>query len=411
MSKLNKNNESFYILLIIFGCLQQLISSELLTLIGIVYFIFLVIQSKIRIKLGWSKPIIILLLIFLIGSFVGLKNFYSRNYLRDIYYCINPIIILFIGMNLSNNKTENNKLLNSVVAISVLSSLFSSILATVSILEGNNFFNLRKFFEYVMWGNVISIGILITKISEKNGKKDKAQIISLVFLIIVSILGMSRTVWAEIAILLLILFLSSKKKAKFFLKYFKIFFILSVVSFFVIVNIPSKTKTILINKILNSFNEVNYNNHWTSTKIQKNWRGYEISQAKVQFNKGTLLQKIIGYGFGKGIYVGRYSMLVHQTGEYIYIIHNGFYNILIKEGIVGLLIYILFYLEIIIYSFKSYMITKNKKDLLIVGITLCLIVYTYLVKGIFADFQQINALLVIGGWLRLKRKNNDEIAI
>ena len=120
MSKLNKNNESFYILLIIFGCLQQLISSELLTLIGIVYFIFLVIQSKIRIKLGWSKPIIILLLIFLIGSFVGLKNFYSRNYLRDIYYCINPIIILFIGMNLSNNKTENNKLLNSVVAISVL---------------------------------------------------------------------------------------------------------------------------------------------------------------------------------------------------------------------------------------------------------------------------------------------------
>ena len=104
-------------------------------------------------------------------------------------------------------------------------------------------------------------------------------------------------------------------------------------------------------------------------------------------------------------------MLVHQTGEYIYIIHNGFYNILIKEGIVGLLIYILFYLEIIIYSFKSYMITKNKKDLLIVGITLCLIVYTYLVKGIFADFQQINALLVIGGWLRLKRKNNDEIAI
>lgn len=411
MSKLNKNNESFYILLIIFGCLQQLISSELLTLIGIVYFIFLVIQSKIRIKLGWSKPIIILLLIFLIGSFVGLKNFYSRNYLRDIYYCINPIIILFIGMNLSNNKTENNKLLNSVVAISVLSSLFSSILATVSILEGNNFFNLRKFFEYVMWGNVISIGILITKISEKNGKKDKAQIISLVFLIIVSILGMSRTVWVEIAILLLILFLSSKKKAKFFLKYFKIFFILSVVSFFVIVNIPSKTKTILINKILNSFNEVNYNNHWTSTKIQKNWRGYEISQAKVQFNKGTLLQKIIGYGFGKGIYVGRYSMLVHQTGEYIYIIHNGFYNILIKEGIVGLLIYILFYLEIIIYSFKSYMITKNKKDLLIVGITLCLIVYTYLVKGIFADFQQINALLVIGGWLRLKRKNNDEIAI
>lgn len=409
MERMLKINQYVYIPLIILGCLQPFVTTEMMSLLGIAYFIYLLIHSKGKIKVGNSKLLVIIAIIFLIGVLMGIRNIGTRNYIRDIYYFANPVIFILIGLNLSNTKQDFNKLLKTIVYISLFLSLYGVFSVCISSIRGNFLFNFRTYFEYAIWGNVISIGILLAQDGVSNEGIYKKKNILLMFFIFTVILGMSRTVWIESVIVIVMLLFSDKQKFKVLLKtifisIFVLFMLILIIRF-----IPQENVNKIKNKISNSFTEVSSKNTWDANEVQQNWRGYEIYNAKNQFGNYNVINQIFGSGFGTGIYVGNYTSLVHQSGEYIYVIHNGFYNILIKDGIVGVILYNLFFIELCIISCKIYKNTKSKEDLLIFSISICLYIYTYLVKGIFADFLQINALILIGGWMRYRRKDNYEI--
>lgn len=358
----------------------------------------LIVFNKGKIKLGIVFPFYCLILIFLFGSISGLENVSTRNFIRDIFYFINPIIVILVGFNCINEEDRYNKLLNSVVAISTITSLCIFATIIITLVNRVELESLRVYFDRTMWGNVFSIGILLFRDSKNITKK-----ITLFILIIPVIFGLSRTLWIEFIVMIVIVILSKRLVLTYFLKSIKYIFVVSVAIFFFI-RIFDFNYSSILKKINNSFDEINYSNDlWNSTDIQNNWRGYEIKQAREQFIDNSITDKIFGEGFGSGIFVGNYASLVHQNGNYIYVIHNGYYNILIKSGILGLILYLLFYISLSIISIKIYKKTKDRTDLIIVGISICLFIYTYLVKGIFSDYQQLNALLIIGGWLRYRR--------
>lgn len=408
-----KLKDHIYISLIIIGCLQLFVSSELFIIIEALYLLILFCKSKGKINLGNNVALMLLLLIFLIGLLGGVDNIGTRHYVRDIFYFFNPVIALLIGMHLSDDKACNNKILNSIILISLFTNIYSLGLALVSISKGIQISGFRASLDRAMWGNVVTIGILLIRLNKNKEKFLNKKSILLFLMILVVILGTSRTLWIETIIMLLVLLISDKSKMKKILKSIKYILFLVLVTV-VLVSFFDINYNSILKKFGNSFNEISYENEeWNSNSIQSNWRGFEIKQAIEQFRKNSFLQKMLGNGFGEGIYVGKYANLVHQSGNYIYVIHNGYYDILVKEGIIGLILYLLFYVYLCIQSLKIYKITKDKNDILILGITLCLILYTYLVKGIFNDYQQFNALIVIGGWLRYRRKSelNKEIEL
>ena len=81
-------------------------------------------------------------------------------------------------------------------------------------------------------------------------------------------------------------------------------------------------------KIENTLVELSIKTDWSRYEnIVQNWRGYEVFVALNQFNNFSLLQKIMGNGFGTLIPV-KYTNLVGVPLENggIILLHNGYYT-------------------------------------------------------------------------------------
>jgi len=78
------------------------------------------------------------------------------------------------------------------------------------------------------------------------------------------------------------------------------------------------------------------------TEIQQNWRGYESYQGWIKFNDGSKLQKVMGYGFGARVDLGLIMKLAGEDYETVPILHNEYVMLLVKCGIAGLILYVIF---------------------------------------------------------------------
>ena len=88
-------------------------------------------------------------------------------------------------------------------------------------------------------------------------------------------------------------------------------------------------------KINRSFTEVaSSSENWNDSTVVSNWRGYEVHCAKQEFSKYTSMEKLFGKGFGATVDAHGYARLVTSENSLPYL-HNGYYTTLIKMGIVG----------------------------------------------------------------------------
>lgn len=84
----------------------------------------------------------------------------------------------------------------------------------------------------------------------------------------------------------------------------------------------------------------------TKEDMQANWRGYEAYQGMQKYNKGNALQKTFGFGFGARIDLGLIMKLSGEDYESVPVIHNEYVMLLVKSGIIGLILYLIFLYQI-----------------------------------------------------------------
>ena len=121
----------------------------------------------------------------------------------------------------------------------------------------------------------------------------------------------------------------------------------------VIWNIFPEISHTFMTKIQNSLVEISSNeSKWDDYAVVTNWRGYEVHCAKQEFAGYDLLQKAIGKGFGARVDAHGYARLV-TSESYLPYLHNGYYTTLIKMGIIGVFLNILYWVSL-------YMDTKNR---------------------------------------------------
>lgn len=103
-----------------------------------------------------------------------------------------------------------------------------------------------------------------------------------------------------------------------------------------------------LGKVSNSINELSFVTDYDMTSITTNWRGFEAFKAFDAWSKASLGEKIFGLGVGTSIDIGfYYDLLEDQSFRYLPILHNGYFMILVKYGLLG----IIFFIAFITYSF------------------------------------------------------------
>ena len=119
---INKIKNNCYVLILLLGLLQPFVSSEVLSIVTYCVLSWVLVANHGKIKIGSHIAIKILFLMFAIGMIVGIANFQTRAFLRDVYYFLNPIAVLLIGINLVKDDYSFSKMLNTIVTISVIVS-------------------------------------------------------------------------------------------------------------------------------------------------------------------------------------------------------------------------------------------------------------------------------------------------
>lgn len=211
-------------------------------------------------------------------------------------------------------------------------------------------------------------------------------------------LSFSRTVIGSLMILILTSFgfLDNWKRAVLSV-FASLFFIVSLIG---ILPKYDASDISFVGKLGNSFEEISFVDSFDQATILKNWRGFESFNAQYAFDHADLSQKIFGGGFGSTVDLGMYIYLSEEmVYRYMPILHNGYYHILTKFGVLGLFFYVAFLLMIAFPFYLSYLY-KDRKSIFsyraIAGIGFVFFYTSLVITGVF-NKNVIDPFLVLLG--------------
>lgn len=138
-------------------------------------------------------------------------------------------------------------------------------------------------------------------------------------------------------------------------------------------------------------------------------RGYESYRGYLAYiNDGTLKNHLFGYGFGKSASLGITIKLGEKEFKEIAIFHNGYINILLKTGLVGLIVFLSYFS---IFFFRKYSFYKNKTIKIkfiihnIMGsLILSIILTTFIIAGWLNNGSNTSFILLLGVLLNLSHR-------
>ncbi len=384
----------------------------ILLVVTSLYLLYLILSTN-KIVIKDIEVIVVLFIILILGIFITLIhiNDYSlRNVIRDIFYILNPIVFIWTGIMFKYKYEDRFDIFRIIVYIAVISSILNllQIVKEPRILQVSSIYIFRNYIEVInAYAVLIAIVLLFTNKHIKNECNFGTFKLNLfrILCIISFIIDFSRTNYICLFIILCPFILPIIQKNIFKVRKIIYLFILILLANFIMPDLMG----ILFDKMIRSITELKASINWGDpSEIVNNWRGYEIYKAKELYFEGNWFEKIFGYGLGKLIPVGVFSELVGVDASEggITILHNGYYMMLIKCGLTGVLLYASVYL---VGIRKMIIRIKNNLDLyrskLLLGIFVGFLVSTYVTTGIINNRTDFVACFLIGYLLYLPSKD------
>lgn len=397
------------IVLLFILIIQAFVSPEIFTII-ILGLDFIYILKFRRIFTTSIIPGIFTFIIFIIhGTLIGIGNissYKSIDIIRDIYYVVNSLSILYLGMCLSKNKNNIQYKYNSLyIAAAILGilTLYDFFMISGNISDAININFLRREYNasYVYSCTLCAYLFLFNK---KNKYSLNRAISLLCFLIslLSIVISLSRTN-IFIFFVLVITTLIYYYPKKFFKRIFMLFLIFIPFLIMFTFIFPDNLISDFLLKFTSSLTEINTNNDWKSPSvIQENWRGYENFCAIQEIKNGSILNFFFGFGYGKRVYVDYYasSILGHFDNglptNTIAVLHNGYFTMMIKNGLIGLFIYIIFFINLLKKS--KNLVNKHKNNfnyVFLFGLVISMMFITYFFNGFFKDTYILSVIVMV----------------
>lgn len=381
--------------------LMMYMPGEINFLLGSSVIIFFLIKSRFVIRWVNIYSLFLMVLISTLNGMCFQQISSYRDIVRDLFYFVRGLTFICLGQEIFS-KIDDISFLRIVLEAVFLKTILvfcGAIFNLGIILSQFNYLTIREFFSADNEGLAISLSILLTH------KKDlcllfQKRLLNLMVVLesMAFLLAFSRTGIVFLILMLLAIKLDYHKikcKRKQMIK------VIFVVAIFIAMLklIPPTILTPFIEKIAYGFKEIGIHKRWSDTEIVQNWRGYEMFSALNLYENGSIYTKIFGYGFGKLIPV-KFSELVGIAPELggITILHNGYYMILIKNGIVGILLFLNFVFINIIYAIKAKVQYYSR---ILIGLTIAILFDTYVVTGMFKENSSIIMLLTLGFFTKM----------
>jgi O-Antigen ligase len=109
-----------------------------------------------------------------------------------------------------------------------------------------------------------------------------------------------------------------------------------------------------VQKTANTSSEVNVHSYETYKDINLNWRGFEASRAAKTYAEFGDPEKLVGGGFGTMVDLGFAMKLLVEYMEFVPVLHNGYMELLIKTGLLGLSLFIVFCIQIAVMALREF---------------------------------------------------------
>ena len=366
--------------------IPSVLPAELFSPILVFAGVFFFILAGGIIKISFLKNIGPLLLILLIGI-IGMNNNSSRHIIRDILYALTPISLFFIGYYFSENRLGLEKILKAIIFLGFIFSIIHLVQFIINPYLLSEKVDILRQNAFNPGGGLIILSLILGLLQYRLGFDNlfprfipRSIGISILFL---SFAFSFSRIGSVIAITLFLSYIGFLTRINW--KSILSIFILAVGLLYLILSTPINETGTFRSKISKTITEITVSDYQDMADVNQNWRGYETFRALLKFSKEGITEKILGSGFGSVVDLGLSIKLGDSYLSEIPIFHNGYAYILIKTGLLGLLCYIMFYSNLLKYTFKY----KNSLDpvhhilsQLLLGCTLSMILSMYVVGGI-----------------------------
>lgn len=379
---------------------QNFLSRDLFSPLVVLAGFTILISTYGKIKRSYLKLVWPLLGVFVIG-FVGAFNHEPHDILRDVAFALVPLALIFIGYWFGSDERMWPLILRVmagcglVLAVVHLSAfvfnpeLLSADVYDVRQAAGGGGVLVTFTLVLVLFQYRLGVGRLLPKVLPR--------LVIIAVLLASFILSYSRT---DIVIAIMFLLSMWGALSKINLRLVLVAVVLAVGFMATIAMVPEGETGTLRSKLATSATEVAVSNYEDMADINANWRGFEAYRAWESFSSGSVVQQIFGQGFGALVDLGFYMPLGGVDLRYIPILHNGYAYVLIKTGLLGLVCYVFFYVNIIRYAVRySNFLNREQGFLsrLLLGCVWSLILVMYVVGGMAETAEP--ALVLLLGYL------------
>ena len=382
-------------------------------LIGLIAFAKKIILPNVR-------GLIPYLVFAIYSSVIGFIVCNTRDVFRDLYYILPTIVVIILGYYFKLICKNKVSIMKTAVLCGVIVSTtcFIRLLGNISILADFN--EIRGNFDSGSYEVIVAFIIVFCSIfTTYKVVLFKKWINYFCFIIMFAqlLLSLARSVWVEVTVgCLLVLIIDaylSRSVLNAVKKITKIAIIITIgITFFFNVA-PQEAIDTFSDKFSNTSQELDSEQEFSSTnEAMNNWRGYENKSAKEQWKNSNIIEMIFGQGLGKGIHLKYvpYTWKGMVSQNQIPILHNGYYTILVKGGVFGLLSLVWFMLANAILGFR---LLKKRKDIefdliILIIVEIMFMVQTYVVRGPIAQSVNFTTAILIG-WIsaNIHRENKN----
>lgn len=395
---------------VLVGLIFNFIPTSMKPIIILVALMVLTISKSGRITLNYPKLSILILAIGVVGFLSGLANgqldhFGAYRFFRDAFYYVCPFLYWTLGFEFGKAIKDEDSYWTTLFLASIAAAI--SVLFYGLIIQ-SGFTSLRTF-----PANELTIFAVILYLFKPNhwywpeNHRGLFHIAVLADLIVI-VLSLSRT---TIICLLIMLIIFALKNIKNFMKVAGAIACFIAFAYVITLFLPVGTVTQYLDKIQNTFNEVSAGrSSWSDADINENWRGYEVYRAQVALSDGSAGQQLFGFGFGYQLDMGGQSLLVTDDPVGIPYLHNGYMSVLLKCGIVGLALLIVFYSYHFVRLLRIWVREKPYQIGFAAGVVACIVICTYVIHGLFIAnslwYFTIPLAMISGFYLHGNGRNN-----
>jgi len=324
-------------------------------------------------------------------------------FFKDIYYFIQPILIILLGYYLASTGINAKKLFKLIVYGALVVTLYIYTSMFINVLKGGEI-GLAQRYEYNLESGIALIGFMvvyISKISDFQLFKLRHEAGLLVFFLLACIMSFSRV---DIAIFLAIILTPVLVKVLGIrVQLILISMVIFILTFFgsmIQVDTPDEEPSNFKEKVINSYSEIVVRDldlaGYPKWIINNYWRAQEAYLGVSKYLEGSDYQLIFGQGMGSFVSGNEYF---NEKFKKIPFFHNGYVTIILKTGWIGFLLFFLF-----IYSISRFNYIKSpSKDVeviffkfLSIVVIYSIVLKTWVVMGIYSSQPTYYILFLIG---------------